>query len=279
MSRYRSASVDCPARRPADQRRRQEDGRRVLREFFQVAGAGRGRRSARRSRPAKLRETPSFAPLRPAAGGLTPDFGRFTFEVDGSGAFAEPSNDAVRRQRGRSKPVRAPARGGGRHGPRQHDGERQGRRRRNRSENAAGAVPAREPAAHGHARGLRHQPVRRLRGASRRPRGQVVHGAGGAVRGRARSTTIEGLAKDGELHPMQEAFREHHGLQCGFCTPGMIMAAVDIAQTQGRQPRRARPSARGSRATCAAARAITTSSPPISGAAPQDMGACARRAE
>src|SRR5215211_6291656 len=40
--------------------------------------------------------------------------------------------------------------------------------------------------------------------------------------------TIEGLAKDGKLHPMQEAFREHHGLQCGFCTPGMIMAAVDI---------------------------------------------------
>jgi len=41
-------------------------------------------------------------------------------------------------------------------------------------------------------------------------------------------TTIEGLAKDGVLHPMQEAFREHHGLQCGFCTPGMIMAAIDI---------------------------------------------------
>ncbi|MBI1239394.1 MAG: 2Fe-2S iron-sulfur cluster binding domain-containing protein [Alphaproteobacteria bacterium] len=40
--------------------------------------------------------------------------------------------------------------------------------------------------------------------------------------------TIEGLAKDGKLHPVQEAFREHHGLQCGFCTPGMIMTAVDI---------------------------------------------------
>jgi carbon-monoxide dehydrogenase small subunit len=43
--------------------------------------------------------------------------------------------------------------------------------------------------------------------------------------------TIEGLAKDGELHPMQEAFREHHGLQCGFCTPGMIMSAVDLVKT------------------------------------------------
>ena len=41
--------------------------------------------------------------------------------------------------------------------------------------------------------------------------------------------TIEGLAADGApLHPMQEAFREHHGLQCGFCTPGMIMAAADL---------------------------------------------------
>jgi carbon-monoxide dehydrogenase small subunit len=40
--------------------------------------------------------------------------------------------------------------------------------------------------------------------------------------------TIEGLAKNGQLHPVQEAFREHHGLQCGFCTPGMIMTAVDM---------------------------------------------------
>ncbi|CAN7143238.1 (2Fe-2S)-binding protein [Bosea sp. LjRoot90] len=46
-------------------------------------------------------------------------------------------------------------------------------------------------------------------------------------------TTIEGLANGGTLHPMQEAFREHHGLQCGFCTPGMIMAAVDIVNRRG----------------------------------------------
>jgi aerobic carbon-monoxide dehydrogenase small subunit len=43
-------------------------------------------------------------------------------------------------------------------------------------------------------------------------------------------TTIEGLARDGELHPMQQAFHENHALQCGFCTPGMIMAAVDLLQ-------------------------------------------------
>jgi carbon-monoxide dehydrogenase small subunit len=48
-------------------------------------------------------------------------------------------------------------------------------------------------------------------------------------------TTIEGLAKNGKLHPMQEAFREHHGLQCGFCTPGMIMAAVDIVKRKGKK--------------------------------------------
>ena len=40
-------------------------------------------------------------------------------------------------------------------------------------------------------------------------------------------TTIEGMAKGGELHPMQAAFKEHHGLQCGFCTPGMVMSATD----------------------------------------------------
>ena len=46
-------------------------------------------------------------------------------------------------------------------------------------------------------------------------------------------TTIEGLANGTELHPMQAAFREHHGLQCGFCTPGMIMTAVDLVNRKG----------------------------------------------
>ena len=41
-------------------------------------------------------------------------------------------------------------------------------------------------------------------------------------------TTIEGLANGADLHPMQAAFREHHGLQCGFCTPGMVMSAIDL---------------------------------------------------
>jgi carbon-monoxide dehydrogenase small subunit len=48
-------------------------------------------------------------------------------------------------------------------------------------------------------------------------------------------TTIEGLAVGGKLHPMQEAFREHHGLQCGYCTPGMIMAAVDMVKRKGNE--------------------------------------------
>ena len=47
--------------------------------------------------------------------------------------------------------------------------------------------------------------------------------------------TIEGVATDGKLHPMQEAFRENHGLQCGFCTPGMIMAAIDIVRRKGHE--------------------------------------------
>ncbi|MGE0341154.1 MAG: (2Fe-2S)-binding protein [Xanthobacteraceae bacterium] len=70
----------------------------------------------------------------------------------------------------------------------------------------------------------------------------VVHVDGAAVKSctmlamsadGAMVTTIEGLANGSTLHPMQEAFREHHGLQCGFCTPGMIMTAVDIVNRKG----------------------------------------------
>ena len=46
-------------------------------------------------------------------------------------------------------------------------------------------------------------------------------------------TTIEGLASGDTLHPMQAAFREHHGLQCGFCTPGMVMAGLEIVRRRG----------------------------------------------
>lgn len=49
----------------------------------------------------------------------------------------------------------------------------------------------------------------------------------------ANVTTIEGLADGEKLHPMQEAFREHHGLQCGYCTPGMIMSAIDMVRRKG----------------------------------------------
>jgi carbon-monoxide dehydrogenase small subunit len=45
-------------------------------------------------------------------------------------------------------------------------------------------------------------------------------------------TTIEGLARDGAMHPVQAAFQEHHGLQCGYCTPGMVMAAVSLLDEQ-----------------------------------------------
>jgi len=67
----------------------------------------------------------------------------------------------------------------------------------------------------------------------------VVHVDGGSVKSctmlaaqahGAEVRTIEGLSNNGQLHPMQAAFKEHHGLQCGFCTPGMIMSAVDLVQ-------------------------------------------------
>ena len=75
--------------------------------------------------------------------------------------------------------------------------------------------------------------------------------------------TIEGLAKDGELHPVQEGFWEMHGLQCGFCTPGMIMSALRAAASESRiRPKRR--FATASKATSAAAPATRTSSRPCS---------------
>lgn len=53
----------------------------------------------------------------------------------------------------------------------------------------------------------------------------------------AEVTTVEGLARDGKLHPVQEGFWECHGLQCGYCTPGMIMAAVQLLQTNPKPSR------------------------------------------
>ena len=103
---------------------------------------------------------------------------------------------------------------------------------RRRSANAARAVPAREPAPHRHPCRMRHVAVRAC----------VVHVDGRAIKSctvlaascdGAEVTTIEGLAENGKLHPMQQAFQDNHGLQCGCCTPGMIMAAIDLVNREG----------------------------------------------
>jgi len=52
--------------------------------------------------------------------------------------------------------------------------------------------------------------------------------------GGAAITTVEGLMQDGQLHPLQRAFHDHHGLQCGFCTPGMLLVALDLLRTNPR---------------------------------------------
>ena len=87
----------------------------------------------------------------------------------------------------------------------------------------------------------------------------------------AEVTTIEGMGTEDDLHPLQEAFWKNHGLQCGYCTPGMIMAGGRPARRRTRTRARRR-CARRSRATSAAAPATTTSSrrcstPPVEGGA------------
>ena len=92
-------------------------------------------------------------------------------------------------------------------------------------------VPARDTAPDRHPRRLRHRAVRRLHRARRRPRGEELRDAGGAGRRQPRSPRSKAWRPaDGTLHPMQAAFNACHGLQCGFCTPGMVMSAVDLVQ-------------------------------------------------
>ncbi len=89
----------------------------------------------------------------------------------------------------------------------------------------------RRPRAHRHARRLRHRrSAARARSMIDGQRGQVVHVLAAQAQG-ATIVTIEGLAAaDGTMHPMQAAFKDCHGLQCGFCTPGMVMSAIDLVQ-------------------------------------------------
>ena len=97
-------------------------------------------------------------------------------------------------------------------------------------------------APHRHEEGLRPRPVRRVHGARRRPARQLVPDARGRCVEGQKITTIEGLAKGDDLHPMQAAFIAHDGFQCGYCTPGQIMSAVALldegrAKTRRRGPR------------------------------------------
>ena len=88
-----------------------------------------------------------------------------------------------------------------------------------------------------HACRLRHQPMRRLRRACGRQLGEELHVAGGRSRRRTASPRSKASARPTALHPMQLAFHENHGLQCGFCTPGMLMSSVEFAKRHPRSDR------------------------------------------
>ena len=100
------------------------------------------------------------------------------------------------------------------------------------------------PRPHRDARRLRHQPVRRVHRPRRRPGREELHDARRPGRRRERHDDRGHGRRDGALHPLQNAFWEKHGLQCGFCTPGMIMAAADLLKTQPAIPTRRRDPAR-----------------------------------
>ena len=112
---------------------------------------------------------------------------------------------------------------------------------------------------HRHASRLRARRLRRLHRAGGRRAGALLPDVRGAGRRAARSAPSRASPKDGDLHPLQEAFSEHHGLQCGFCTPGFLMLAVGVLEREPGDQRRGAAS-RCCRRTCAAAPATRTSS-------------------
>ena len=98
-------------------------------------------------------------------------------------------------------------------------------------------VAAGRPQPHRHPYRLRHQPVRRLYRADRRPGREELYGAGGPGRGQPDHDHRRHRHARSDLHPLQQAFWEKHGLQCGFCTPGMIMTAMDLLQPTPTRPK------------------------------------------
>ena len=155
----------------------------------------------------------------------------------------------------------------GRAGEDRADGQRPPDGRRGGRPGAARALRAR-PGPDRDQRRLRHQFLRRLHRPAGRRVGQVLHPAGGPGR-RTGDHHGRGTGRpDGRLHPVQRAFHEQHGLQCGFCTPGMVMAIVSLLRENPLPPRNR--SGPAWRATCAGVPATTTSSGPPSAAS--DMG-------
>ena len=108
--------------------------------------------------------------------------------------------------------------------------QRQAGQRRRRAVQAAVRAAARDAWTDRHACRLRHQPVRRLRRARRTTVPSRAARCWRSPSTARRVTTVEGFGKPEALHPMQLAFHENHGLQCGFCTPGMLMSSVEFAK-------------------------------------------------
>ena len=124
----------------------------------------------------------------------------------------------------------------GHYRPSADDRQRSGRRRAGRAANAARPLHPRRARLDRHAHRLRHLQLRSVHLPRRRRVRQELHRPGRPGR-RAEVTTIEGMVDaDGGLHPLQEAFWANHGLQCGYCTPGMIMAAADLIARHGPGP-------------------------------------------